>query len=464
MVKIVYISLTLLLLWYRSVESVNTSSKDNHLEAINAFTELGTSITKASVLRNTEAVVDAIAALGKAIPYLGPLATIISGILSIFGQKPDELAEVKKKLTEMDSHLFAIENKIDDLSTKIIHVSEMNYYKEHAEKIYILQDSYQRFYENPTDITRKNLIADCGSNKMLEFVNYVNREITSEQLLPLMNVMRDDYNMTNFQYWAKMLVSGTSQAMFLHSICLGMEYPKSSDLQKTIAGDIKHFQSISATLSRVIHNGIVDIKNNFFNNAAKKNIHDYALSHQSESHENFAKDLFNKLQDKYYWRYWFVGSYSSHTSGFHEHCVSGGTWVYFWFRDLQRSVYISSTNNPMNFQQKVQNCINTHQSKWSNKPLNTSPIPKEIYNDMSSCLGPFNGLGIIKFGNDLRAVTHSSQDPFINVEVNYVGVNRVYHIKQDYSVFAMAPELGHQTYNIESAFDKLFALNASNIL
>ena len=104
MLKILCISLTLSFLWYRSVESVDTSNKDkddNHLEGINAFTELGTSLIKASVLHDTEAVIEAIGALGKAIPYLGPIATIISGILSIFGQQPSEFEEIKNKLIEM---------------------------------------------------------------------------------------------------------------------------------------------------------------------------------------------------------------------------------------------------------------------------------------------------------------------------------------------------------------------------
>ena len=268
----------------------------------------------------------------------------------------------------MDSHLFAIENKIDDLSNKIVHVSEINYYKEHAEKLYNLQDSYKRFVETPTDITRKSLISDCESNKMLDFINFVNREITTEQLLPLMNVMKDDYNMTNFQYWSKILVSSTSQAMFLHSVCLGIEYQKSADLEKTINGDIQHFQSISATLSTITRNGINDIKNNFFNNIARREIRNYAQAHQSESHENFVKNVFNMLSEKYFWRFWFVASYSGGTAGFDKHAVAGDgmPWVYYWLRDLDRSVYIGSTNNPENFQQKLQNCINKYHvfGKW----------------------------------------------------------------------------------------------------
>ena len=343
----------------------------------------------------------------------------------------------------------------------IVHTTEINYYKEHAEKIDNLQDSYQRYYKNPTEITKDKLIADCRDNKMLDFVNYVNREIATEQLLPLMDVMRDDYNLTNFQYWAKMLVSSTSQAMLLHSICLGMEYPNSSDLNKTIAGDIIHFQSISDTLSRITHNGIVDIKDNFFEKAAKKDIHDYGLSHQSESHEDFVKQLYYKLKDKYYWRYWFVASYSGTTSSYDEHCITEGPWVYFWFRDLGRSVYISSTNNPINFQPKLQNCIDIHKSKSEEIQLYepSAHTPFNINSGVSSCLGQFNGLGVIRHHNDLQAYMDLDQDPFINAELislrNQLGIGPIIAMDM-FSVFAIAPELDHQTYTIESKFDKMF--------
>ena len=55
--------------------------------------------------------------------------------------------------------------------------------------------------------------------------------------------------------------------------------------------------------------------------------------------------------------------------------------------------------------------------------------PVNIYNDMQSCLGNVNGLGVVRFGEGLWAM-HSTAAPFSNVQMWWAG----------YSIFAAAPE------------------------
>ena len=74
-----------------------------------------------------------------------------------------------------------------------------------------------------------------------------------------------------------------------------------------------------------------------------------------------------------------------------------------------------------------------------------------IYNDMRTCLGSFNGLGVVRFGNDLRSFMHPNQDPMINVNL----ANGF----PSYSVFAIAPELNHQLYEGDRQLYDIIANN-----
>lgn len=51
----------------------------------------------------------------------------------------------------MDSHLFAIENKIDSLSEQITQATAISYYKSKAESIEVIQICFQRHTSMQTE-------------------------------------------------------------------------------------------------------------------------------------------------------------------------------------------------------------------------------------------------------------------------------------------------------------------------
>lgn len=284
---------------------------------------MGLGLSKTFVDDDSSSLIEAIKILSNAIPYLGP---ILSGLIDIFlNPKPDHFAEIKEQLNRMDSHLFAIENKIDALARQVTQTSVLTYYKSRAERINLIEMSYQRYLNTPTNITKKELIENCQRNNILEYVYYVHKELTdSGSILSLMDVMKDNYNLANFQIWMKMLAGSISQSMMLHTICMFAEYQDHTDLNVTMDGDISYFENVSRIMLNVVKDGTNDIKQNFFEAAAKHEILSYAAANRDKTHIEFGNDVWNILTKKYYFRHWFVLSYDPQLYGYGNHCV---TWT-----------------------------------------------------------------------------------------------------------------------------------------
>lgn len=97
-----------------------------HVDALNKFGELG---YKAGTTRDVEGAMELMDMVLSAIPYLGPLALIIKGILSIFMSTESELKKVMEKLEEMNRKLDKINDRITEVIGKIELVAIESQYK-----------------------------------------------------------------------------------------------------------------------------------------------------------------------------------------------------------------------------------------------------------------------------------------------------------------------------------------------
>lgn len=158
---------------------------------------------------------DVIITLSNAIPYLGPVVNII---LDIIHKVPNDYDIIYEKLTQLDSHLFAIENKIDYLIKLVTHNTIVAYYQTQAERIHKLNFYYRRYIsaDNGT-VEKEDLHRTCIKDNILDYIAYVHTELTaSTSLLPLLTVMKAEEDLKNFRIWMKLLIGSVSRSMILH--------------------------------------------------------------------------------------------------------------------------------------------------------------------------------------------------------------------------------------------------------
>lgn len=138
--------------------------KKNGTEGIQNWADVGLSIFQASVAEDSESIIQAIKTLSNAIPYLGPILNVLLDMLP----SSNGFEQIKEEFRKMDSHLFAIENKIDELSNHVTYTNILSYYKSKAESINVIQNSYQRYIYETTDVTTLELIDKCKRNSMID--------------------------------------------------------------------------------------------------------------------------------------------------------------------------------------------------------------------------------------------------------------------------------------------------------
>ncbi len=348
---------------------------------------MGIELTRAGVSMDSGALIEAIKLLAGAVPYIGVIVPTLSDILQ---KPPDEIAEIKSQLLEMDSHLFAIENKIDALSQQINDAAILSHFKSKSESIGLLQKYYRRYIEESNNVTLLDLRKKCTQFNILDYVYYVEDELgDSTTILPLMSTMMAHSDLANFQRWMKMLTASISQSMILHTSCMLNQFENDTALQNTTQADIIYFQKIANLLLNVTENGTKHIHDNFFEDA-KSAVNSTADLNDSWSHEEFATSILSLLQERFYFRNWFVFSYDPVWTAENHMITTGGSHVYFWFRIHNRNIQITHTNNVV---------FDELAKKYSNAALT---FPQEvqcdaIYDSIKNQIeGLFNSIAVLQ--------------------------------------------------------------------
>lgn len=397
-------------------------------QGIQNWADVGLSIFQASVAKDSESIIQAIKTLNNAIPYLGPILNVLLDMLP----SSNGFEEIKEEFRKMDSHLFAIENKIDALSEHVTYTNILSYYKSKAESIDVIQNSYQRYIYAITDITTLELIDKCKQNSMINYIYYVKKELTGSTTLPLMTVMKDNNNLANFQYWMKMLVGSISQSMMLHTICMSVQYRNNTGFNETISADISYFKNLSDIMLKVVKDGTNDIKRDFFE-TAKTEIMAYATANMLMDHSVFSQKVWEMLVKKYFWRHWFVASYDEEKYGEGNHYVtSTNQYVYIWFRMVLRNVHVVHTNNnDYSIAEKLRTCMEKKEWSIAEVTWHSSDMCKWVYEYVHPCIGGQNSLGVIKFRTEFGSYWSNG----------IAGIYKVYSPNyHGFRVFAVAPE------------------------
>ncbi|XP_037031469.1 uncharacterized protein LOC119070985 [Bradysia coprophila] len=407
---------------------ITSNGKSFDVDGILRWTEVGRDLLKAAISTDSETIITVAKTLSNAIPYIGDIMNMLIDIMS----SSNGYEEIKYEFQKMDSHLFAIENKIDALSQHVTATSILSYYKSQAQVINVIQKSYERYLHTNTPINMLELIDNCKRNKIINFIYYVHAELTDSTTLPLMTVMKDDNNLRNFQLWMKMLIGSMSQSMMLHSICMSVQYLNDTSFNETIDGDISYLKNVSDIMLKVVKDGTNDIKRDFFE-TAKTEILSYAYANQVMNHSKFSNKVWHKLVKKYFWRHWFVLSYDMERVGAGNHWVAfAGKYVYAWFRTSNRNLNVVNTNNnDYSIEEKLNTCM--EKKEWSIVEVTEhgSDMCEWVYDYLDDCIGNVNGKAVINFQ------TEYSADWSEGIAARY----SVYSPRaQGFNVFAVAPE------------------------
>lgn len=302
-------------------------------------------LAKVIATSDSESLFEVLKTLSNAIPYLGPVFNII---LDIVHQGPNDFDKILKELTKLDSHLFAIENKIDYLITLVTQTAIVAYYQTQAERINQVNYYYRRYINAGNGTAEKeDLHTSYIKDNVMHYIAYLHNQFNSAtSLLPLISVMKGAYDLGNFRTWMKLLIGSVSQSMILHMVCLAVRFDDHPQIINiTLPRDILGFQNLSKRMLDVAKDGTNEIKNKFFN-MAQVEIYRFAKEFQSETHHYFANKTYSLLSEKYFWRKWFVLSYDQKRYGYQNHMLVGNSkYGFYSIREYNRNIIVVHTNN-----------------------------------------------------------------------------------------------------------------------
>jgi hypothetical protein len=308
----------------------------------------------------------------------------------------------------MNKKLDRIDEQIKEVLAKIETVHIINNYKSKTEEIINLKNAYKRFTSNPNKRTSDDFKLECVGNKMMKFSNWIEREVNAEIHLPLQKVIIEGYDMANLGYWSNQIAALLTNAMFLHSTCLGISDDYDEDIIiKTIYGtngengDIHEFNRVLRNIKKGFNYSKKEIKRLFFQQA-KKDVESFMRKNEGMDHIEFTSKLRNLLTSKYDWRYWIVSSWNDNTRGFHKHSISHydqNSW--YWHHQHNRNLLVGSMlpDYKSKLGEQVENC--------RLKTLEVAIPPRQaadsINKYLQSCITTnWDSIAVVMFGNGLR--------------------------------------------------------------
>lgn len=328
----------------------------------------------------------------------------------------EDLSKIKQDLDRIHSKLDAIDNKLSQISGELTDEIRTTHYKTHSDKIYLLEAILKDFLSVHNEATKDRLLDGCRRHDMTDTINWIFNEITGSPVQSFMTVMKRDNDRKKFFKWSKIIISKFMQAIILHEACFGARYSGSSEtLISTTRYDSERFSTQLKGIADAIRIGDEEIEKNFWDQAII-DIEYFMARNGHLSNEEFSHSLYEKLNDKYNWRYWFIGSYNGDTSGFHEHASVSryNEYFRFWIRQHNRNLLVASPQEASDewrnmVKNEIESCLKC--GKYDQNNLSLSVLEK-----LQNCISDRNSISVVKFGNGLRS-SGNGAFVFINKQV-----------------------------------------------
>lgn len=199
--------------------------------------------------------------------------------------------------------------------------------------------------------------------------------------------------------------------------------------------DMLSFKRLSNVLLKMAEEGTAEIKKTFFN-TAQAEIKTFAEASLVTTHKSFVDKMFEDLNQKYFWRKWFVLSYDEKRFGFENHIFVGSAkYIYYSLREYKRNIIVVHTNNinsPINtnLQSIVSDLRKSYSYYWCSA----------VFNFVRPRIGDFNSLVVINYFT-LFAAKANTEILGYRAENFYIlqGIWHAY-VKVGFRVFVIAPE------------------------
>ena len=156
-------------------------------------------------------------------PYLGSLAKLVSFAFA-FGQG-DSKDPTVVMLNRIETHLFRIEDKLDDFQKICENGHTIKEYKQMSSEIGKFQSYFELHVQANFSYETKQMLKDlCLQNNMLNFALYIESEMTKTIKQNLKSLIIKDFDMKLSISWGKTIATGLSKAMALNSVCISVLY------------------------------------------------------------------------------------------------------------------------------------------------------------------------------------------------------------------------------------------------
>lgn len=206
--------------------------------------------------------------------------------------------------------------------------------------------AYQRHAHHPTQITRDDFKENCKGFDAFAFIKWIERELTTEDTLPLKKVMLNDFDLKAYNEWTARIASMVSMAVLLHGAAYGISDSYSEEeIEITLngsTGDKELLKTACDKIKQSFRENELYLKENF-SLQAKVEVKNYLRDHVGESNENFVNNLYKKLSNKYDWRTFVVVAWNDTADTYYDHIIShGGPNVWYTHKEHKRCLFVAT--------------------------------------------------------------------------------------------------------------------------
>ena len=279
------------------------------METFNDWVPFVSDFAEAIIQRDAASISNAISTFGDLIPYCGVIGKAIATIIKLSAEEPNPLEEMKRTLDNLNKYFVAMDQKLDTLINRVTYTSTIERYKSEKKALNELSDFIDRYIRNPNRITRNELMDEFKKQGILRFINYIHRELITESLLSITNIMLNEYDLKYFRNWKERLSQDFAQAILMH--CLRISILQGTEEEAAVLNNdeedfITKFKEFLKKLNKLDQ----QLRNEFWEKKAISEVESFMRYNCNCNHQSFSKQLYQFLTEKYFWRVWVVASWT----------------------------------------------------------------------------------------------------------------------------------------------------------
>ena len=303
------LSALIALLWVLVIDAQTKNAIINH--GIQAGTELAKAIADKNFASTMGKLVTNVG------PYLGMVGPVIGIVFAVVGgpQKSEELKFMRKMLSKIENRFDQVDARLDEIARKIDWSRVQIQFFTYEKNILAMKMELDKFYNatNSAELTSFKStflkMYDCvyvNSAHML-FKHIISDDSTFSSNLLLEAMKANEYDRKDIQVFmlglTKLVLVG-SQIEMAYSKFKNPTYTKR--LQNKWTNRLRKMRKAMETAD-------LDVKNKY-EEVALEDAKKILTLRKGQKNNIVANEVFNKLNEKFYWRNWFVGVYDKITN------------------------------------------------------------------------------------------------------------------------------------------------------